>query len=372
MKSSKIAVLVPESQMPAEGADVPSLAGDSTTSLLSLYSGLLSDSGIFFNISAEGKIQFSSQFIEENFLTMHLSGDDVLETKVWLGEGTAKVNLNSVADSVTGSIDAEDGMRRLVSRLAAEISKMVDEQSSKPVPLIRWKANDDSESEGGQGGVAQLLGVWLASDEQLEAMRSEGGNSLILEEAEVEGRGFRETLAALAILGVMIGGTANVDAGIFSRVFKKKAEKSESSQKKQAPIRVNKEALARTSTSRTHVIVDVSKQRAYLIADGVVVVDTPVSTAREGKYTPRGKFKITQRVESGKTSSIYGCELPFWMRLDDSPIGLHIGDLPGYPASAGCVRLPAEIAPVLFDLTKSGTTVSIVDSWEPDLLVASN
>ena len=33
----------------------------------------------------------------------------------------------------------------------------------------------------------------------------------------------------------------------------------------------------------------------HVLIDGLVVVDTPVSTARSGKYTPRGVFQITQK-----------------------------------------------------------------------------
>ncbi|MEM6279403.1 MAG: L,D-transpeptidase family protein, partial [Verrucomicrobiota bacterium] len=93
-------------------------------------------------------------------------------------------------------------------------------------------------------------------------------------------------------------------------------------------------------------------------------IDTAVSTARTGKETPRGTFKITQRVAEGKTSTIYGCDLPYWQRLDGSAIGMHTGDLPGYPASAGCIRLPESIAPILFANTASGVTVEVVDHWD--------
>jgi hypothetical protein len=54
------------------------------------------------------------------------------------------------------------------------------------------------------------------------------------------------------------------------------------------------------------------------------------------------------------------------MRLDSSAIGMHIGDLPGKPASAGCIRLPFSIAPFMFDNTGSGTVVEVVESWDPD------
>ena len=39
----------------------------------------------------------------------------------------------------------------------------------------------------------------------------------------------------------------------------------------------------------------------------------------------------------------------------------HAGNLPGYPASHGCVRLPREFAKQLFGITKLGLTVVITD-----------
>ena len=52
---------------------------------------------------------------------------------------------------------------------------------------------------------------------------------------------------------------------------------------------------------------------------------------------------------------------------------MHVGDLPGYPASAGCIRLPHSVAPILFANTSSGVTVQIVDAWSgPAPQAASN
>jgi lipoprotein-anchoring transpeptidase ErfK/SrfK len=38
---------------------------------------------------------------------------------------------------------------------------------------------------------------------------------------------------------------------------------------------------------------------------------------------------------------------------------MHIGILPGYPASHGCVRLPPEIAPLIYQKVRVGTRVEI-------------
>ncbi|MDF1823161.1 MAG: L,D-transpeptidase [Verrucomicrobiales bacterium] len=127
--------------------------------------------------------------------------------------------------------------------------------------------------------------------------------------------------------------------------------------------RVNPGVLSQSNKSNTRVVIDIADQRGYLLVDGKIAVDTPVSTARPGKWTPRGSFNMTQRVRTGKISTIYGVEMPYWMRLSGSAYGVHAGHLPGYPASAGCIRLPAQSAQVIFDNTTYGTRVNVYSSW---------
>ena len=128
--------------------------------------------------------------------------------------------------------------------------------------------------------------------------------------------------------------------------------------------KVNSGVLARSNSANTRVVVDIGRQKAFLLVDGAVAVETPVSTARSGKYTPRGSFRVTERVRSGKISTIYGVGMPYWMRLSGSVYGVHAGYLPGYPASAGCIRLPSDAARLIYDHTKHGTRVSVHSSWD--------
>ena len=46
------------------------------------------------------------------------------------------------------------------------------------------------------------------------------------------------------------------------------------------------------------------------------------------------------------------------MRLTDTGVGLHIGYVPGRPASHGCIRFKRDAATQIFDLVKVGTPVS--------------
>jgi hypothetical protein len=51
--------------------------------------------------------------------------------------------------------------------------------------------------------------------------------------------------------------------------------------------------------------------------------------------------------------------MPYMQRITWSGIALHAGDLPGYPASHGCIRLNNDFAIRLWHLTKRGTRVII-------------
>jgi lipoprotein-anchoring transpeptidase ErfK/SrfK len=127
----------------------------------------------------------------------------------------------------------------------------------------------------------------------------------------------------------------------------------------QRPAVIRHSVLAASGASATRVMVDLTAQRAYLLVNGQIGIDTPVSTARAGKFTPTGEWSITERVRSGKISTIYHVAMPNWMRLGGTTFGMHAGFVPGYPASAGCVRLPAPVAAEMFNHTRSGTRVAI-------------
>ena len=51
--------------------------------------------------------------------------------------------------------------------------------------------------------------------------------------------------------------------------------------------------------------------------------------------------------------------MPYMQRLTWSGIALHAGNLPGYPASHGCIRVTNDFAIQLWHLTKRGTRVII-------------
>jgi len=72
-------------------------------------------------------------------------------------------------------------------------------------------------------------------------------------------------------------------------------------------------------------------------------------------------FKILQKDKHHRSSTYNNAPMPNMNRLTWSGIALHAGNLPGYPASHGCVRLPMEFSELLFGITRLDMTVVIAD-----------
>jgi len=120
----------------------------------------------------------------------------------------------------------------------------------------------------------------------------------------------------------------------------------------------------RAPAGPTLMVVSIDDQVAYVYRNGTQIGRTTVSTARPGKTTPTGVFTILQKEEE-HTSTIYNSSMPYMQRLTWNGIAIHAGDLPGHPASAGCVRLPLEFSKLLYSATNTGTTVVITSRQAP-------
>jgi hypothetical protein len=113
-----------------------------------------------------------------------------------------------------------------------------------------------------------------------------------------------------------------------------------------------------------------------------------VATGKEGHGTRAGTYRIMEKIED-KYSNKYGwiedefgnvvdgdakvgdrvpkgmryvpAPMPFWMRLTSYGIGMHGGLIPepGKPASHGCIRMPKDFVPLVYDVVDVGTPVTI-------------
>ncbi len=134
--------------------------------------------------------------------------------------------------------------------------------------------------------------------------------------------------------------------------------------------------------------IDLSDQIATVNRGGREIGWCYVATGIEGRATSPGTYKVTEKIVD-KHSNRYGwieneygevtdndaspgdplepgerympAPMPYWQRLTDYGIGMHIGKIPqpGEPASHGCIRMPEEFVPTFYNKTKIGTPVKI-------------
>ena len=157
----------------------------------------------------------------------------------------------------------------------------------------------------------------------------------------------------------------------------------------QAPLKVNQSLLRQATPDNVHVVVSLPKQRAYLMIGEQIVADSPISSGKAGHSTPSGNFSVLEKdpdhrssiygdfvdgsgrtVRSGISAKIdsapsgthyVGAPMRWFMRLTGEGVGMHVGILPGYPASHGCIRMSADGAKLFYDTVKVGTPVKVGD-----------
>jgi lipoprotein-anchoring transpeptidase ErfK/SrfK len=157
--------------------------------------------------------------------------------------------------------------------------------------------------------------------------------------------------------------------------------------KKQSPLAVNQSLLTKVTPEDVHIIVSLPKQRAYLLTGEQIIVDSPISSGKQGHSSPSGSFTVLERdpnhhstlygdfvdssgriVRAGVSMHIdsapsgthfQGAAMKWFMRLTGDGVGMHVGILPGYPASHGCIRMPSDGAKLFYDHIKVGTPVEV-------------
>lgn len=125
--------------------------------------------------------------------------------------------------------------------------------------------------------------------------------------------------------------------------------------------------------------IDLSKQRVTVTETSPtgevskVLFQSPCSSGRPTLPTPTGVTVVPKDgKESSHHSSEFNCDLPNWVNtgITDSSglnrgIGIHEGNLYGYPSTHRCVRLPKGKAKEFYDLVGPGTTIKIYgNAWD--------
>lgn len=156
----------------------------------------------------------------------------------------------------------------------------------------------------------------------------------------------------------------------------------------------NPELLAKATATNSAVEISLREQRGLLLVDGNVAMDFAVATGKSSHPTPKGSYKIIDKKQdyasnlygrivsaTGETvvsdadtrsdvvpegGKFVGARMPYWMRITPTGVGMHVGYVPGRPASHGCIRLKKDVAVELFKILGLGTPVT-VESFAPSL-----
>ena len=191
------------------------------------------------------------------------------------------------------------------------------------------------------------------------------------------------TRVATIAIAIALGGLAQ--AQLFGPKMRKPAELI----RKQEPMKVNPTLLKQATPENTHIVVSIPKQRAYLMISEQIVADAPVSSGKRGHESPTGSMRVLEKdpnhhstlygdfvdragrvVRAGVSARIdaapsgthfAGAAMKWFLRLTGEGVGMHIGILPGYPASHGCIRESVEGAKLFYDHVKVGTPVDVGD-----------
>ncbi len=118
------------------------------------------------------------------------------------------------------------------------------------------------------------------------------------------------------------------------------------------------------------IVVSIKAQRAYIYRGERLIGVTTVSTGRKGNETPTGTFPILQKKKMHHSNLYNNAPMPFMQRMTWDGVALHAGNIPGVPASHGCVRLPKEFSELLFKVTSIGSVVHVVDQTPSSGLTA--
>ena len=178
-----------------------------------------------------------------------------------------------------------------------------------------------------------------------------------------EGHTYEYSKADITITGDIAGGTNTLE-GYAARAEASK-QATQAFRDMQAKFGVSSIAPnqfkwdADGARGETRVIVSIDRQLAFVYRGDTLIGAASVTTARENKLTPQGIFPIWLKKDMHFSQAYDNTPMPYTQFIDEHGIALHAGPNPGYPASAGCVRLPNQFAKKIFAITDIGTTVLI-------------
>ncbi len=104
--------------------------------------------------------------------------------------------------------------------------------------------------------------------------------------------------------------------------------------------------------------VSLGDQRVVLWKGEKIILFSKISSGKESTPTEPGTYLVTSK-HRDHTSTLFDAKMPYFMRFSCGDFGLHAGELPGYAASHGCIRMPLRDAKEFYNATPIGTLVVV-------------
>ena len=100
------------------------------------------------------------------------------------------------------------------------------------------------------------------------------------------------------------------------------------------------------------------------------VISTTICSGKAGYETPKGSYKVLGKekmhisnkypIKDKKANIRGGAKMPYMLRVTNTGIAIHAGEMVDYPDSHGCIRIPYGKAMQLYKWTDVGTKISIM------------
>lgn len=167
-------------------------------------------------------------------------------------------------------------------------------------------------------------------------------------------RPFLRAVTGIAALAIAVCAITPADASL-SRRMKFRAEQD--AKKSSGPL---------IPPGQLHIMISIKSQRVAVYSDGVLAAKSNVSTGVPDHPTPTGVFSVIQKNRHHRSNIYSDAPMPFMQRITWSGIAMHQGNLPGRPASHGCIRVSGDFAQLLWKRTRLGARVIVTrDEFSP-------
>lgn len=115
--------------------------------------------------------------------------------------------------------------------------------------------------------------------------------------------------------------------------------------------------------AQRHIVVNLTFQKAMAYENGELLFSGRISTGTPKRATPTGTFRVLEKdidhVSSSWPKPNGGAKMHYMLRLTNYGIAMHLGYVPNYPASHGCIRLENGFAQRMYSWARVGIPVYV-------------